>query len=977
MSINIISSAPIQTPNTFVGVPERYLTLLLPAFIYYTTQQLEPNNQNQLVLSFNGVGLSIQKKMQQSGFEGDLYQYNSHQIDDLQIWLRDNFKIEDYKIWRDDHPKFHTFLDKYIPLLLQDNRLKIGENECNICSSCGNIISLSSAEVTNKCNICSSSNIEKKRINCLCINTEAISSNDNYADSLFRKVQNPLSKVSKGVIKQRMGQLPPTLLASRTNRELGYPLDQYGLPGQQLDPEIGIALFPAMMKSETDVSQLIVQGLNTADRAVPYTELLDLKADRNQYIFHSKVPINTINQFLKTNHPYKLDFLTKYLPLILGTSSKDLSESDIQKLWKDFTNQKNTISNFSFKMRSKLESSTSRVFLSKEEIKLTSISHEQPDLLSLKNAGQGIVKRMPAWQKTDSLLVDRKELLPIIQAIYGDTFEVNENSPEYIIYKIKNLFKEDLDLAPHVISLIHFGSTMTHMHSPKSDVDIHLVIGQLSRTTYKKIVEKLNLIKQMGVNLDFSMHTENELLNFDGELVFRHGQHGIDFIYPLSQGTPLLGKNVYRSILCSYFDDSIQLKSPEIKKSFSDSEVLFKQYLQTLRKLLISGGDVDVFKKFFARALGTFLYSAEVISIVDYDRISSSPDGVIKQFLSKYGNLYNQFTVNFNQSNLANQDDIKIEYLLILEDLLFYINNPGNEFDLKNEEKFEKLYTRPGSKISVYKNKETADIYKTGSVEVISNRLHKESLIESYGFETPKKTTGMLNPKEGYIIESSFGSHSLGEQLETPSENRHNVVTQLTAQFSSHLNNQINCINQENISILDMTSKLDDLMVEVNFPEALKKNLLNFINKINSRLKALPKVMSHNDLHLYNLFDQGAIDWEYSGLNYLGYDLLTPFFFSGEIESGKILKTQLNSMEFDTILAKINSITRERLSIKLSDYFEDFLVMKIAFLSLYISDKPKLTSWRYPLFELLLSNYLNDIPNKSLLWPKIQPPKLD
>ena len=124
--------------------------------------------------------------------------------------------------------EFKSFLDKKIPKFVSEGILNVQQTECNLCAGCGNIFSLGEAQVSNSCNCCGSNESVKRVIDCMCLDASQLDTIT--GEGVISKIINPVSKEFRSALKNRFGQFPNTLLASRTNREGGYSLEHFGLP---------------------------------------------------------------------------------------------------------------------------------------------------------------------------------------------------------------------------------------------------------------------------------------------------------------------------------------------------------------------------------------------------------------------------------------------------------------------------------------------------------------------------------------------------------------------------------------------------------------------------------------------------------------------------------------------------------------------------------------------------------------------------
>ena len=443
-----------------IETPERFLTFLIPHFLHYLNQQL--GRESKSYLAFNGVGLPIQKKALETGM--DQYAYNTKQISAVMKWLDKRFGIEDYELFRDDNPDFKEYiLQRVIPYLFDQGKIEIKEKKCNVCSNCGNIISVAEVEATAPCNACGSTNKEQKELDVLVgyfdgkvlYQGAEVSApqptypNILYLQTMFRSYSKMLEyldvigfsikngKIIHKGVKDRFvtkvpgslngfyKNLPQEVLLSRTNRNNGIPLDRWGLKNQFLDPEMALGLYSSYIRSGEGQKAVIFQGANTAERVIHYDANFNPFGQNNYYGLHPKIPLGTFDKFLTGKNPATIPFLTKYLPLILANSSagfKDLTEDDINKLLGEFLKVRNTVLLFlasqnGYKMHVPGNpegfiggDSVSKLYIPPESDGKPNIPNPQ----TLKN----LHSILSMYMKIDLTKLDMAELLPLIKSFF-------------------------------------------------------------------------------------------------------------------------------------------------------------------------------------------------------------------------------------------------------------------------------------------------------------------------------------------------------------------------------------------------------------------------------------------------------------------------------------------------------------------------------------------------------------------------------
>jgi hypothetical protein len=689
----IFTNTPIQTPESITSLPERYFSIIMAAFLNSVYTELT-TIKSELVLSFNGVGLGIQKRMFLEG-ESDLYAYNSSQIAQVVEWLSSSFEINQFRILRDDSLEFHHFLDSIVESLVDEGIFSKSYNDCYACSDCGNLITLADetehrAE-TKPCNSCGSKKVEISSIEVLVINFDSESSLSFLKNTLINKI----NRENIGVIKQRFQQMPRKILASKTNRLRGYSLNKLGLVDQVLDPEIGLALFQLFVEQESK-STVCIQGINTAHKVLPYLYLFkESISGKINTVLHSLLPQNTITKILDSQEPEANNFVSKWLPLTTYDSSQTLSEAQVLDAWKIFLDRRKCAKNYIFS----LPHFSEIVYLKGDQADVFVLSNQipiSPNQLSQIDKVNTTLQTKLQKDRTRLTENERSIIQKVAEVLYG---VVDDSSLyfEKIVFSIRKSFKEDKELLANIVSLIHFGSTENKNSTSRSDLDLHLVVQSFDKYTYMKIKNIISSISSTGVKIDFSMHAMYEFVNSNNEWVYRHGTQGTNFISAFALGTVILGANIYKQheIALNSTDTAIV----HAKKIFSDDLISFKIYIQDLRKNYVNGcnwnpkeKDAYSFIKFLSRALGTWMCAYGIMDSEFYNTNCSNFAFVIQYFFERYSGVYPDLNKLCNDTNELS-DDEKMAYALGVLDDLNRITNRAENYNISEDLQFHILDT--------------------------------------------------------------------------------------------------------------------------------------------------------------------------------------------------------------------------------------------------------------------------------------------
>lgn len=1025
----IWTPAPMQTPSLDgdgrVKTPEKFLTFLLPRFLDYLNQQLGRNSKS--YLAFNGVGLSIQKKAKEAmkknpnlgiGCRSDAdfqYAYNTHQISTIIEWLDKRFGIEDFELFRDDDPDFREYiLQRVIPYLFDQGKIEIKQKFCNVCSDCGNIISVAEVESTAPCNACGSTNKEQKELDVLVgyfdgnvlyqgvqvSEPQPPYPNLSYMKTMFKSYSKMLEYleligcsiengkiIHKGLkdrfvtkiphsLKGFYTQLPTEVLLSRTNRNNGIPLDRWGLKNQFLDPEMVLGLYASYVRSWQNQNVVIFQGANTATRVMPYDVAFNPFAENNYYGLHPKIPLGTFDRFLTGKNPATIPFLTKYLPLVLANSNagfKDLTEAEIDKLWKEFSEFRRKILLYfvfqgGYKMGTPAKPKgymggnlVSKLYIPPESNGKPNI----PNLGTLKNLNIILSTCMQA----ELTKLDMNKILPLIKSFFMLSPDSEELKYPEIRESLKQYIKANPILKQRIVTFVHFGSTATGDNKPDSDLDLNLIVDKIDKEVIPEIQKMiLKLKKSFPDNkFDFSFRSVDEFENPDDTLIeYKHGTHGIDFLSSINNtGEEIYGqqRGFDQKLLKKYNNNSVPIL--QIPDSFEG----FKQYHFNFRQAVLEQDPRFQYKKYFGRALYMFL--SQVGIDLPKNLATSDFQSIFELFKTHFGDAYNNLEIIDNY--LKQEDDHQVQpeeltaMLMLLEDLMRVQNKFINpEFDVEKDLSLQKIKSRDNKGVSLYKD-EVGNYIKIGNISLLKEELNRNSKLRKLGFELPQQKTGIYQILPSgdilcYAEEKDLGDdyYSLMNQQKDEETNYFIPISEI---LINHARKQmeIRLTEEQSLGVPEfLQTHIESLNKSATLPDDIKSKLDNFIIKLITRLGELPKVWSHNDLHTKNITEGGIIDWEHAGINYFGYDLVLPFFINETLEFSKEAQEETIKNEYFSYLSRIKYHTK----IDLNNYLNDFIALKVLLLCVDIEDREDLQNVRYPLLSLTIDRYIND---KSLV----------
>jgi hypothetical protein len=203
--------------------------------------------------------------------------------------------------------------------------------------------------------------------------------------------------------------------------------------------------------------------------------------------------------------------------------------------------------------------------------------------------------------------------------------------------EIANKLARNANIRRHLESIVWYGSSSKgfDMH-PRSDCDLHIILDKPDYLT------TLNLSKILDnyPNVDLSIIYLKDILSHNNKLIFQNGTKGLFFLYVLSVGKILYGRNVYKDIV-----DGLGID--DIKPSLSFT---IKEYLSRLRIMATRNpNDSLKFKKYSLKLLQDLL-------VFDGHILPEAFDGLSYAKTIKESKKY----LSFSDKSINNLDELNI-----------------------------------------------------------------------------------------------------------------------------------------------------------------------------------------------------------------------------------------------------------------------------------------------------------------------------
>ena len=282
-----------------------------------------------------------------------------------------------------------------------------------------------------------------------------------------------------------------------------------------------------------------------------------------------------------------------------------------------------------------------------------------------------------------------------------------------------------------------------------------------------------------------------------------------------------------------------------------------------------------------------------------------------------------------------------------------------------NGETFVFVKERNQMPVSIYKGQ--GCYIRIGPTEYIEQEIAYHKNLERFGFPIPTIVSEGQHEDLQYFIETSLGEEHLG-QIFTQNAGHNAEVTKNDFEMALPVFLKFTKAQLKTITITPFDSvafrefiKLENIIEELPQLANLTEKA---ITKAESRISQLPTVLTHGDFNPYNIFETGVIDWEQGANAPLGYDLVTnviqsmffPITGDYEFKAGyRLTKEQITQY-----WQELNALCADTVKNHISSYTNDFIFCREVWSVVRMERWPKIQSWRYTLYNALLTAYLAD-----------------
>lgn len=276
---------------------------------------------------------------------------------------------------------------------------------------------------------------------------------------------------------------------------------------------------------------------------------------------------------------------------------------------------------------------------------------------------------------------------------------------------------------------------------------------------------------------------------------------------------------------------------------------------------------------------------------------------------------------------------------------------------------FEHVKTREHTSVRVFKGQSL--FLRVGPRELLQPEIDFHKNLLQYRFPVPMITEEGEVDGQMYYTETSVGDQLMGELFWEDTKNDDRVskthfdeFLEMTIQFAqAQLKSMTSDRNEEGFYI----GVHADILQE-ELPD-FKTEILSAFEKAKKNTQKLPYVLTHGDLNPYNIFNKGIIDFGSAFHAPAGYDLVSnthhTYFFpkTGEYESMR--RYQFTTEQLEQYYTILDDLYQSTGLPNLSDYREDFILLRSIWATVRMNRYPKVQQYRYTKFKELVAQYLS------------------
>ena len=272
----------------------------------------------------------------------------------------------------------------------------------------------------------------------------------------------------------------------------------------------------------------------------------------------------------------------------------------------------------------------------------------------------------------------------------------------------------------------------------------------------------------------------------------------------------------------------------------------------------------------------------------------------------------------------------------------------------------------------VFAAQDKSEYLRTANPTEIAGEVNLTKDLYERGFPVPEVlATGTLENGTAYYIEKSIGERVLGEIFmdETKAQGRvsdesFNVFIDVIKKYCEAQFNPKNFVPHDKDTLAGITALANVMRNNPPSPE-MHAMFTEAYKKASERVMALPWGYIQADLNAFNILHDGIIDFELAGFGPVGYDALTNIHF-GRMWPKERVAYVFSDDQVAKYIAEIDKVAREKGLPNMSEYENDFLVLKAIWSSgkdIESEDNPESNpdfwEWRVKMRDWCIRQYLN------------------
>lgn len=234
----------------------------------------------------------------------------------------------------------------------------------------------------------------------------------------------------------------------------------------------------------------------------------------------------------------------------------------------------------------------------------------------------------------------------------------------------------------------------------------------------------------------------------------------------------------------------------------------------------------------------------------------------------------------------------------------------------------------------VFGNQDKSEYLRTANHAEIAGEVNLTKDLYERGFPVPEVlASGTLDDGTAYYIEKSIGERVFGEIFmeETKAQGRvsdesFDAFLDVIRRYCEAQFDQKNFVPHDKDALSGITALANVMRNNPPSPE-MSAMFAEAYKKASERVMALPWGYIQADLNAFNILHDGIIDFELAGFGPVGYDALTNVHF-GRMWPKERVAYVFTDDQVAKYIAQINKVAQEKGLPSMSEYENDFLVLK-------------------------------------------------